>query len=170
MRSVAKKDSTSYKKHLDVERDTYLPRLSPSGIIQCRGCGAFYYRRSWTLKLPAEARGSTDNKRAFCPACNKMQEKYPVGELHLLGVEGDERRAIVSILRNEKEWARLKNPLERIMRLQQAKGDWKIETTTEKLAQRLGRCVKKARGGKIAYRWGHTTNSSEWSGRNQQSS
>jgi hypothetical protein len=30
-----------------------------------------------------------------------------------------------------------------------------LETTTEKLAQRLGRAVHKARGGKIAYKWSH---------------
>jgi hypothetical protein len=69
--------------------------------MQCRGCGAFYYRRRWTLKLPAQVRGSTDNKGVFCPACKKMQEKYPAGDLRLLRVEGDERRTIVGILRNE---------------------------------------------------------------------
>jgi len=30
-----------------------------------------------------------------------------------------------------------------------------VVTTTEKLAQRLGRSVCKARGGKIAYKWSH---------------
>jgi hypothetical protein len=36
-----------------------------------------------------------------------------------------------------------------------ANGRWRVETTTEKLAQRLGRSIKKARGGKLAYKWGH---------------
>jgi hypothetical protein len=59
-------------------------------------------------------------------------------------------------MRNEEERARLKNPLEKIMGLQQVNGgEWKVDTTTEKLAQRLGRSIKKARGGKIAYKWGH---------------
>jgi hypothetical protein len=49
----------------------------------------------------------------------------------------------------------VKNPLERIMGLEETNGRWKVETTTEKLAQRLGRSVKKARGGKIVYKWGH---------------
>jgi hypothetical protein len=39
--------------------------------------------------------------------------------------------------------------------LQAKDGDWRVETTTEKLAQRLGRSIKKARGGKIEYKWGH---------------
>jgi len=32
---------------------------------------------------------------------------------------------------------------------------WKIATTTEKLAQRLGRSVGKARGGPLAFKWSH---------------
>ena len=48
-----------------------------------------------------------------------------------------------------------KNPLERIIRLDQLNGDWHIETTNEKLAQRLGRTMKKAKGGKVAYKWSH---------------
>ena len=59
------------------------------------------------------------------------------------------------ILRNEEARAREKNPLERIMRLEAVNGGWKVATTTEKLAQRLGRSVCKARGGKLQYKWGH---------------
>jgi len=45
--------------------------------------------------------------------------------------------------------------LERIMRLEKIANGWKVETTTEKLAQRLGRSVRKARGGKLAFKWSH---------------
>jgi hypothetical protein len=62
-----------------------------------------------------------------------MREHYPGGELRLLGVERD-RAEIARILRREEERAREKNPLERIMRLHAANGDWWVETTTEKLA------------------------------------
>jgi hypothetical protein len=41
------------------------------------------------------------------------------------------------------------------MRMDATNGGWRVETTTEKLAQRLGRSIKKARGGKLAYKWGH---------------
>ena len=47
------------------------------------------------------------------------------------------------------------NPLEQIMRMDAADGGWRVETTTEKLAQRLGRSIKKAKGGTLAYKWGH---------------
>jgi hypothetical protein len=41
------------------------------------------------------------------------------------------------------------------MRIQAGNGDWRIDTTTEKLAQRLGRSLRKARGGKVVYKWSH---------------
>ena len=40
MRSAPKKYNTLYKKG-HVERDMYLARLDPKGVIQCSGCGAF---------------------------------------------------------------------------------------------------------------------------------
>ena len=52
------------------------------------------------------------------------------------------------LLRNEEQRAREKNPLESIMRIIIGNNDLRVETTTEKLAQKLGRCLRKARGGK----------------------
>jgi hypothetical protein len=154
MKSGVKPYNTAYKKRV-LERDTYLPKKSPAGIIQCNGCGAFYYRRHWTLNPPSGFSYPVHTHPIYCAACRKIRDRFPGAELHLLGVEAGERGEIVRILRNEEQRAREKNPLERIMRLQEEKGNWKVETTTEKLAQRLGRSVKKARGGNIAYKWGH---------------
>lgn len=150
-----KKYNTMYKKRVDVWRDTYLPRRSPKEVIQCSGCGAFYHRRHWTLDSPPGFSSPVHPHPVYCPACIKTRHRFPGGEVLLLGLESGERQEIVRILRNEEGRARVKNPLERIMGLQEINGRWKVETTTEKLAQRLGRSVKKARGGKLAYKWGH---------------
>jgi hypothetical protein len=154
MRPSTKKYTTMYKKRV-LERDCYLPRRSPKEIIQCTGCGAFYFRRRWTLSLPSGFSNPVQAHPIYCPACTKTRERFPGGELHLVGVEAANRNEIARILRNEEERARRKNPLERIMRLQATNGDWRVETTTEKLAQRLGRSIRKARGGKLQYKWGH---------------
>ena len=154
MRSAPKKYNTLYKKS-HIERDMYLPRLDPKGVIQCSGCGAFHYRRHWTLTPPGGFSSQIHSHLVFCPACRKIQDRFPGGELTLRGVEAENRGEIVRILRNEESRAREKNPLERIMRMDAANGGWRIETTTEKLAQRLGRSVRKARGGKLQYKWGH---------------
>lgn len=155
MRSAAKKYNTTYKKKIDLDRDTFLPRRSPKEIIQCSGCGAFYHRRYWTLSAPAGFTPAAHLRAVFCPACRKIKQGRASGELYLLGIGDKDRAEVVRLLRNEEGKAREKNPLERIMRLEQAVNNWKVVTTTEKLAQRLGRSVYKARGGKIAYKWSH---------------
>lgn len=154
MKSKLKKYNTAYKKG-HVEKDMYLPRLDPKGVIQCTGCGAFHYRRHWTLTPPTGFSSQIHSHPVFCPACRKIQDRFPGGELTLRTVEAANRDEIARILRNEESQAREKNPLERIMHMDATDGGWRVETTTEKLAQRLGRSIKKARGGKLAYKWGH---------------
>ena len=159
MTQLAKKYTTSYKKKVDVERDPYLPRWSPKGILYCKRCGAVYYRRRWTLTPPQEIRDrvefSDDVSSTLCPACRKIHDHYPFGKLHLIGATPKEKGDILRLLKNEEERAREKNPLERIMGIRTDGDGWKVETTTEKLAQRLGRSLKKARGGKVVYKWSH---------------
>jgi hypothetical protein len=155
VRSATKKYNTAYKKKIDVHRDTFLPRLSPKGVIQCSGCGAFYHRRRWTLSMPAGAPPPGRAERTYCPACRKIKERRPSGELCLVGAAVGDRGEILRLLRNEESRAREKNPLERIMRMDNAQNQWRIETTTEKLAQRLGRALHRTRGGKVEYRWSH---------------
>jgi hypothetical protein len=155
MRPAIKKYNTAYKKKVDVEKDMYLPKLSPKEIIKCAGCGSFYHRRHWSLARPAGFEEPVHTHPVFCPACLKIRHHFPGGELELRGFGAEDRGEIARILRNEEMRAREKNPLERIMRLYETSAGWKVDTTTEKLAQRLGRSIKSARGGKVAFKWGH---------------
>ena len=154
-----KKYNTNYKKRVDVERDMYLPRRSPKGLLCCRGCGSVYYRRRWTLTPGLEVGNRAESgeriRSVLCPACRKIHDHFPGGELRLIGIALGEKEEILRLLRNEEKRAREKNPLERIMRVTMENGGLKAETTTEKLAQRLGRSLRKARGGKVSYKWSH---------------
>jgi hypothetical protein len=107
MKSGVKEYNTAYKKRV-LERDTYLPLLSPKGIIQCSGCGAFYHRRHWTLNPPSGFSHPVHAHPIYCAACRKIRDRFPGGELRLLGIEAGERGEIVRILRNEEERARQK--------------------------------------------------------------
>lgn len=159
MIQVAKRYTTAYEKRVDVERDPCLPRWSPKGLLYCYNCGGVYYRRRWTLTPPDEIRDkvefSNDIRSTLCPACRKIRDHYPAGELCLTGVPAEGKQEVFRLLRNEEKRAREKNPLERIMSIRADDTEWKVETTTEKLAQRLGRCLQRARGGKVVYKWSH---------------
>ena len=92
---------------------------------------------------------------SLCPACHKIRDHYPSGELRVIGVGAEEKEEVLRLLENREGKAREKNPLERIMAVQSEGPIWKIDTTTEKLAQHLGRALKKARGGRVTYKWSH---------------
>lgn len=159
MRSAPKKYNLTLYKKGRIESDMYRATagsrraaLSSAAVAALSTIGAIG---------PDAAAGSasrTHEQLVLCPACRKIQDKYPGDELTLRGVEAENRAEIARILRNEESRAREKNPLERIMRRDAANGGWRIETTTKKLAQRLGRSIKKARGGKLSYKWEHDTN------------
>src|SRR5262247_1129345 len=111
MMRTTRKYTTSYKKKVDIERDTYEQKKSPQGTLQCRGCGAFYYRRRWSLNPPSDVKGLAQTKvrSVFCPACLKIRDRYPFGELRLSGAGAHERRELMHLLRNEEARAREKN-------------------------------------------------------------
>jgi NMD protein affecting ribosome stability and mRNA decay len=150
-----KKYNTLYKKKLDVHRDSFLPRRAPKETLRCSGCAAFYYRRRWSLSAPANFVSPASSRPVFCPACQKIKQRSASGELYLRAIKDSDRRDILRLLRNEESKAREKNPLERIIRIEAIDSGWKIATTTEKLAQRLGRSISKARGGPVAFKWSH---------------
>src|SRR3990172_10715328 len=106
MKAAAKKYNTTYKKKIDIDRDTFLPRRSPKEIIQCSGCGAFYHRRHWTLVSPAGFNLPVHVHPIYCPACRKIKARCASGEVHLLGVADGDRGEILRILRNEERRAR----------------------------------------------------------------
>ena len=159
MAQARKRYTTAYRKRVDVERDVYLPRRSPRGVLYCPGCGSVYFRRRWTLTPPPEIRDRVEFpdevRRTLCPGCRKLRERYPFGELRLAGVARGESLELLRLLRNEETGAQAKNPLEKIIRIRVNGDKWVVETTTEKLAQRLGRTLRKARGGRVDYRWSH---------------
>jgi len=63
---------------------------------------------------------------------------------------------LLNLIRNEEARARGFNPLERVMSIKEnGFGSIVISTTNEKLAQRLGRAIKKAFHGVVAYHWSH---------------
>ncbi len=67
------------------------------------------------------------------------------------------REEIMNLLRNEETRGKGQNSLERILRVTETPEGLKITTTNEKLAQRIGRALRKAYRGELVYRWSDDT-------------
>jgi hypothetical protein len=110
-----------------------------------------FFRRPFSLM---EAPWSTR-----CPACRKIADGFPSGVVTLRGgFLQTHRDEILSIVRNEERRARETNPLERIMEIRNGDESVEILTTDEKLAQRIGREIRKAYQGAVSYKWSEDAN------------
>jgi NMD protein affecting ribosome stability and mRNA decay len=150
--------SASFKKRVDTETDSYLAKGAPGKMVVCHGCHALSTGRRWYQDEAVYAKLLTAGtaKEVFCPACEKIRDGYPGGQVVLKGpFLTEHREEILHLITNEEKRAREVNPLHRIMSLREENGQCEITTTNEKLAQRIGREIHKACGGSVAYGWSH---------------
>lgn len=90
------------------------------------------------------------------PACVQVTNGIVGGYLTVDGAFFQEHRAEIGrLLSNEARRAREDNPLSRTMGREEADGRLIITTTTEHLAQRLGRALEKAYHGQTVYDFSH---------------
>jgi hypothetical protein len=151
---AARQYTTGYKKRLS-NTDPYLPR-GAQGAAVCEGCHAVYQNKRWYLNED-NLKAGTKTVSVVCPACLKIRDNFPGGIVTLQGgYVLPHKRDLLRLVKNEEERARGYNPLERIMSIREnGRGSIVISTTNEKLAQRLGRAIKKAFQGHVIYRWSH---------------
>jgi NMD protein affecting ribosome stability and mRNA decay len=148
------------RKNVDRTRDPYIPRKGPLAAGVCPDCHAISRKKRWYLD-EAEyvflARTGAVLRR--CPACRKIADGFPSGVVTLCGkFLQTHRDEILAIVRNEERRARETNPLERIMDIRDGGGSVEILTTDEKLAQRIGREIRKAYHGAASYKWSEDAN------------
>jgi len=148
------------RKNVDRTRDPYIPRKGPLDVGVCPACHAISRKKRWYVdeaEYLSLARTGAALRR--CPACRKIADRFPSGVVTLRGKFLQTHRGeILSIVRNEERRARETNPLERIMDIREGNGSVEILTTDEKLAQRIGREIRKAYQGTATYKWSEDAN------------
>ncbi len=157
MPALLRRFNPASRKNVDRETDPYLPLKSPSDEGSCSVCHAVRRNKRW---YPEWAEPARPSRRAGtvvlerCPACRKIADGFPAGVVLLGGgFLRDHRDEILKLVRNEERRAMGINPLERIISVTERDGRTEITTTDEKLAQRIGRQVRKACGGTVSYKW-----------------
>jgi NMD protein affecting ribosome stability and mRNA decay len=123
----------------------------------CHECHALYQGKNWFFdgKLYQELMGARKVREVICPTCRKIKDHYPEGILTLSGEFFTQHKAeIVRLLEKEANRVSGRNVLDRIIKMtEEEPGKLVVETTTEKLAQHLGRAVYRAYKGNLDFRW-----------------
>ncbi|MCI0391067.1 MAG: hypothetical protein MOB07_20160 [Acidobacteria bacterium] len=173
----------AWTKRVDREAGRHRTVRAPAEPLVCEVCGDVYSDRRWTPRPAAKARRkpttieygvrewvaiegkgkkksrsrSHDPKAVVCPACQRQRDGAPSGFVHLDGAYLNEHsEEIRHFLQREAERAAEDNPLAKIMRWEtDEKGRPTLATTTEHLAQRLGKALKKSFKGETHYDFSH---------------
>jgi NMD protein affecting ribosome stability and mRNA decay len=161
MRTSSRVISTAWKKRVD-HREKREPQPARAEPAVCVGCGAIYRKRRWVQELAPELQSRASRAwapplRVVCPACRRKADGIASGYVELSGPFLAAHRAeIMALLAHEAERAAVDNPMGRIMKITRGRNATvTVTTSTEHLAQRLGRTVQRAFGGRTRYSFSH---------------
>ena len=120
--------------------DTYHGQLKARGPRRCPDCGAIYVRGRWrwqTLMPPPAA--------LQCPACRRIHDRYPAGEVVLSGAfTASHADEILHLVRNIAAAENRDHPLHRVMDVRRGNGVIEITTTDVHLPRRIGHALEHA--------------------------
>jgi NMD protein affecting ribosome stability and mRNA decay len=144
------------KRSIPTYTDPYLPWGGSQETLMCRVCHSIYHHKRWYLEseLPVGERRITLAGMIVCPACRKISNRFSGGIITLQGrFLGVHKEEILNLVRNEESRAKGVNPLERIISTKDVGNRVEIHTTSERLAQRIGRELARAYKGHVTYHW-----------------
>lgn len=141
--------------HVGRQEDPYLPEAGQEAA-SCTQCHALYQGKRWFFdeKLFERLAGTDQVREVVCPTCRKIRDHYPEGILILRGeFLAQHKEEIIGLLKKEAGRVSKRNVQDRIIQMAPDGDQFVVETTTEKLAQHLGRTVYKAYKGDLNFRW-----------------
>jgi len=124
--------------------DTYKQVAKLHEPTYCSQCGATYGDGRWRwMPHPENA------KPSLCPACHRINDRYPAGIVTLTGV-GALKDEMVRLARNQEEAEKAEHPLNRIMAIDDTIDDrLEISTTDIHLPRRIGDALRRSYHGKV---------------------
>jgi hypothetical protein len=114
--------------------------------VRCPDCGVQFRNGRWAWPK-SEAVGL---KAQPCPACRRIADGYPAGELVLTGnFLSGHRDEILATASNVEESQRAEHPLNRIMAIEEGETETVITTTDVHLPHGIAHALKDAWGGEM---------------------
>jgi hypothetical protein len=121
--------------------DSYASGAKPSDSMVCETCGVVWHGGRWYWGAPPES----VVRAGLCPACQRISDRYPAGQLVLDASLVPRLAEIEHIVRKVEVAERQEHPLERVMALEASAGGIEVTTTgvhmARRIAGRLGRTL-----------------------------
>lgn len=137
-------------------RDAYLNEDPPTDPMRCPSCGNVYYKKTWHrpdgLDETVDLGEPVEKLPTYtCPGCRKVEDEYFYGELKIVGSPflKEHHDEIANLINNEVKRTQKKNPLSKLVEVDVEGNEVHFATTNGKLAEQLGRALKKAYKGEL---------------------
>ncbi len=131
---------------------TLQEREDEPGTLICPSCHAISLEKRWFLDEPQYERLRTqaDVKAIACPGCERVERGIFEGRV-LIGGEwlGEHKTEILNLVRNQETQARQTNPFSRIGAIKDHDEQIEVFVTTQWLAERIGKELRKAHKGQL---------------------
>jgi hypothetical protein len=120
----------------------------------CERCGAIYARRTWRFDHPTTSDLLERISWDTCPACAQKRNGIAYGRVVLSGEYLDaHENAIRQRIANVAKRAQVTQPERRLLSVARDGKTIEVLTTSQRLAHRIAKELKKAFGGRVRYVW-----------------
>lgn len=124
----------------------YEGKKYPEGTL-CPDCKAVYTNGRWKWPLKETQAGSEEH---LCPACRRIRDNYPAGELLLSGSYFREHKEeILNLIQNIVDEEKTRSPLKRIIAVGENQDGIRLTFTDDHLTRRLGEALYRAHKGTL---------------------
>lgn len=130
--------------------DTYQERRKLPEPTVCTTCRAVFADGRWTWKEAPEGAYTI-----VCPACQRIADDFPAGNLAIKGPFFAKRREeLLNLIHNTEKQEKEEHPMERIMAIIDEEDYTMITTTGIHLARRIGEALANAYQGDFEFTYG----------------
>lgn len=144
-RSDAKHQARGDRTAVERVSDPYRAREKWPEPTTCPECGAIVHRGRWQWGAAAP-----DAKKHLCPACQRVRDRVPAGQLILSGeFFKAHREEILHLVRNAETKARAEHALERIMDVVEEADRTVVTFTDAHLVHGIGNDLRHAYDGEL---------------------
>ena len=134
--------------------DPYRAAAKPPEPTMCPECKAVFTEGRWTWeKKPPDA------YQQLCPACQRIQDKFPAGYITIKGeFFASHRDEIVTMIQKHGQREKAQKPLQRIMDIDQKRDGIEVTTTDSVLARGIAEALQAQYKGDLKLRYSRDEN------------
>lgn len=137
-----------------LDADPYRAGLRPPEPTVCPECKATFADGRWSWE-----RAPRDAYQQLCPACQRIQDRFPAG---YVTIKGDffktHRDEIVGLIESHEQQEKAQRPLQRLMGIEDKRDSLEVTTTDSQLARSIAEALQNAYKGDLKLRYSRDEN------------